>query len=109
MSASGNQIEKAPAASGSWILNTGRRLGLALWRDPRARRQAAIALVSLLACAYSISVLTYVLSTPELGVRCAFTPVVNHFYAEFLYPDGQVALKEGDRILSVGGQPVETW
>ena len=102
-------IESDSTSRGSWLLGLGRRLAFALWNDPRARQRAWIAVVSLLVCAYSISVLTYVLATPEIGVRCAFTPVVNHFYPEFLYPERQTALQEGDRILAVGGQPVETW
>jgi hypothetical protein len=96
-------------ARGSWLLSAGGRFASALWHDPRARHRAGIGLVSFLVCAYSISVLSYVLATPEIGIRCAFTPVVNHFYTEFLYPSDQVPLQEGDRILAVGGQPVETW
>ena len=111
MSVNGKRIESA--STSPRILGWGRRLASALWHERRARRQAGIALVSLMVFAYSISVLTYVLATPEIGVRCAFTPVVNHFYPEFLYPsdtpDKQMALQAGDRILSVGGQPVETW
>ncbi len=113
MNVNEKQIERASTSPQSWLLGVGPRLAFALWHDPRARRQAGITLVSLLVCSYSIFVLTYALSTPELGVRCAFTPVVNHFYPEFLYPqdnpDDQVALQAGDRIHSVGGQPVDTW
>jgi transcriptional regulator with GAF, ATPase, and Fis domain len=64
---------------------------------------------AVLVCSYAAGVLGYVLATPEIGVRCAFTPVVNHFYAEFLYPPDQPPLQEGDRIVRVGDQPVENW
>jgi transcriptional regulator with GAF, ATPase, and Fis domain len=56
-----------------------------------------------------LGVLGYVLAMPEIGVRCAFSPVVNHFYEEFLYPENQEPLREGDRILQVGDRHVETW
>src|SRR5947209_3723089 len=45
-----------------------------------ARQRAWIVLASFLVCAYAAGVLGYVVTTPEVGVRCAFTPVVNHFY-----------------------------
>src|SRR5262249_35661319 len=62
-----------------------------------------------LVCAYAIGVLGYVLLMPEVGVRCAFTPVVNHFYAEFLYPEDQPPLRAEDRIVRVGDRDVENW
>src|SRR5262249_36980115 len=64
---------------------------------------------SLLVCAYALSVLFYVLSTPELGVRCAFSPVVNHFYPEFSYLKNSGHLWEGDRIVQVADQPIVEW
>src|ERR671939_1307300 len=90
-----------------------RSLGGALLRQDRAsavaRRRLLIGVVAFLACAYALGVFGYVLSTPEIGVRCAFTPVVNHFYQEFLYPEEQAPLREGDRIVQVGDQPVDNW
>jgi transcriptional regulator with GAF, ATPase, and Fis domain len=73
-----------------------------------ARRRFLIVLASFLVCGYAGGVLGYVLLTPEIGVRCAFTPVVNYFYPEFLYP-GQEPLREGDRIVRLAGTPVENW
>src|SRR5690348_10025589 len=91
--------------------------GLILWLSarkvlppqPGAGRRAFLVSASLLVCAYALSVLFYVLSAPELGVRCAFSTDVNHFYPEFLYAEGPVELREGDRILQVADQPTEGW
>jgi transcriptional regulator with GAF, ATPase, and Fis domain len=99
-------------ALASWpgrMRNSLRALGLSLWRESAARRRAWIGLAALLLFAYAAGVLGYVVVTPELGVRCAFTPVVNHFYSEFLYPEDQEPLRPGDRIVQVGDQPVENW
>jgi hypothetical protein len=84
-----------------------RRLVLLLLSEQTARRRAWIILATVLVCSYSLAVLVYVRATPEIGLRCAFTPVVNHFYPEFLYPPKQKELHAGDRVLQVGDQPVE--
>jgi len=63
----------------------------------------------LLVSAYAFCVLFYVLSAPELGVRCAFSTVVNHFYPQFLYSESQEELQEGDRILQVADQRTDEW
>src|SRR5215467_3604462 len=86
-----------------------RSLGDTLVNQPAARRRFLIILATFLVCGYAVGVLGYVLATPEIGVRCAFTPVVNHFYTEFLYPPGQEPLREGDRIVRLGNQPVGNW
>ena len=56
-----------------------------------------------------MAVLAYILFTPEIGIRCAFTPVVNQFYSEFLYPQTQQPMRSGDRIIQIGDQPIENW
>src|SRR5262245_17687070 len=86
-----------------------RGLGLSLWHDPVARCRAWVVAASIFVCAYAVGVLAYVLATPELGIRCAFTPVVNHFFDEFLYPDDQAPLEAGDEIVEVGGHRVTNW
>ena len=86
-----------------------RALGHGLLREPITRRRAGIVLAEVLVCCYAACVLGYVLATPEIGVRCAFTPIVNHFYPAFLYPEQQEPLLEGDHIVEVAGQPVENW
>src|SRR4051794_25984445 len=80
-----------------------------LWRDPVARRRAWIVCAAVFVCAYAVGVLGYVLLTPEIGVRCAFTPVVNHFYDEFHYPGSGPMLQPDDRIVEVGGHRVQNW
>jgi transcriptional regulator with GAF, ATPase, and Fis domain len=87
-----------------------RALLTALLSQRVARRRLGVVVAAVLVCAYAAGVLGYVLARPEVGIRCAFTPVVNHFYPEFLYPEkGQTPLQEGDRIVRLGGQPVENW
>ncbi len=77
--------------------------------SPRARRRLLIVVVALLVCAYALAVLGYVVVTPEIGVRWAFTPIVNHFYSQFLDPPDQAPLREGDTVVAVAGHPVENW
>jgi hypothetical protein len=86
-----------------------RDLGHSLLHQSVTRRRAWIIVASFLVCGYALGVFGYVLATPEIGVRCAFTPIVNHFYPEFLYPPNQDPLQEGDVIVEVGGQAVENW
>jgi transcriptional regulator with GAF, ATPase, and Fis domain len=86
-----------------------RALGHSLLRDPITRRRAWIVVAALLVGSYAVGVFGYVLATPEIGIRCAFSPVVNRFFPEFLYPRQQEPLAEGDIIVQVGGQSVENW
>jgi hypothetical protein len=86
-----------------------RALGRGLFHDPITRRRTWILVAALLVCGYAACVLGYVLTTPEIGVRCAFTPVVNYFYPAFLSPEQQLPLHEGDVIVQVADQPVENW
>jgi transcriptional regulator with GAF, ATPase, and Fis domain len=68
-----------------------------------------IIIASLLVCSYAMSVLFYVLSGPEIGVRCAFSTIVNHFFPEFQYPGSPDELREGDRIVQVADRPTVEW
>ena len=93
----------------------GRRLratAQAVWQGGAARRRLLIVVAALLVCSYALCVLGYVVVTPEIGVRWAFTPVVNHFYRQFLDPPDQAdpnLLKEGDVVVAIAGHPVENW
>ena len=98
--------------AGGWV----RGCGVALWSaarsavlDPVSRRHLAIVVAALLVCTYAGGILCYVSLTPELGIRCAFTPVVNHFYPEFLVGEDQQPLQLGDTILQIGHQRIENW
>ena len=57
-----------------------------LLKQPVRLRRIGIVAASCLVCAYTLGVLGYVLTTPEIGIRCAFTPVVNNFDKDYLYP-----------------------
>ncbi len=103
-----NKTRSLRAVAGSF-LRWARALSHALWTDRIARTRAGILLSSLLICVYSVAVLLYVLTLPEIGVRCAFTPVVNQFDRDFLFPADQPPLQEGDHITRVGPYPVTTW
>jgi transcriptional regulator with GAF, ATPase, and Fis domain len=71
-------------------------------------------MAGLLVFAYAGGVLCYVMLTPDIGVRCAFTPVVNQFNDDFL-PDfekestEEPRLQGDDEIVQIGDQPVTNW
>jgi transcriptional regulator with GAF, ATPase, and Fis domain len=62
---------------------------------------------TVLVLGYAAGVLGYALATPELGVRTAFSPVVNHFEKAFYYCGERV--RPGDRIIEAADQPVSNW
>jgi transcriptional regulator with GAF, ATPase, and Fis domain len=78
-------------------------------RERAPRRRMLIIMAALLVCSYAIGVLGYVCASPEIGIRAAFTPVVNRFFPEFLYPADQVPLQLGDQITRLGDRPIENW
>jgi transcriptional regulator with GAF, ATPase, and Fis domain len=83
----------------------------AIFKQRTARRRFAIIVSAVAACAYAVGVLAYVMVTPDIGVRCAFTPVVNHFDRSFLYPDqpDQEGLHDDDTIVQLGDQETKNW
>jgi transcriptional regulator with GAF, ATPase, and Fis domain len=85
------------------------RLVAAASRESVGRHRLVILVAALLVCGYSAAVIGYVRSSPEIGIRCAFTPVVNHFYEDFVFPRGADPLRPGDRIVSLAGRPVQNW
>ena len=99
----------SPAEGGGAAVRGLRSAGATLWRQPASRRRLFIVVAAVLVCSYAFAVLAYVIATPEIGVRCAFTPVVNHFYPAFLDPPDQEPIQEGDVIVAVAGRPVEHW
>ena len=50
---------------------------LAQLRSPFYRPRWFILLASCFVCGYALSVFAYVLALPDIGLRCAFSPVVN--------------------------------
>jgi transcriptional regulator with GAF, ATPase, and Fis domain len=90
------------------------RAAISLFHDPIARRRLAIMLAAVLVCGYALGVLGYVVTMPEFGVRCVFSPVVLHVSPEFVYspqgpPPPEDVLQENDRIVQLGDQPVQDW
>ncbi len=83
-----------------------------LSRHKIARRRLAVVAATVLVFAYAGGVLSYVMTTPDIGVRCAFTPVVNHFNRDFLFPTDSLEaepLGDDDEIVEIGGQKVSNW
>jgi len=83
-----------------------------LFQRKIARRRLAIVAAAVLVFAYAGGVLSYVMLMPDIGVRCAFTPVVNQFNPDFLFregsPDAQ-PLDGDDEIVRIGNQDVSNW
>src|SRR5262245_16235568 len=74
-------------------------------------RQALLVLAGGLVCTYALAVLWYVHSIPDIGLRCAFSPVINNVDPNFLRTEGHeppTDLRE-HTIVALGGGPVETW
>jgi transcriptional regulator with GAF, ATPase, and Fis domain len=89
--------------SGAW------RLLARLFVEPTRRRHLYIITASILVCCYAGAVLAYVVLTPELGIRCAFSTTVGQFYPEFLAFPQRETLRPGDTVLKIGHRTVENW
>jgi transcriptional regulator with GAF, ATPase, and Fis domain len=74
-------------------------------------RKTILIFAGVLACVYALSVLWYVHSIPDIGLRSAFDRDVKRFDGPcFAVLGGPTdALQEGDRIKALGGKAVETW
>jgi len=76
------------------------------------RRRLAIVASAVLVFAYAAGVLSYVMLMPDIGVRCAFTPVINSFNNRYFFapaspnagpPSGE------DEIVRIGDKEVSNW
>jgi transcriptional regulator with GAF, ATPase, and Fis domain len=69
-------------------------------------RKTLFVLAGVLALAYALVVLCYVPFAPDIGLRCAFTPVIKEVDASFLaavdHPE------KGDTLVAVGDYPIES-
>ncbi len=90
-------------------------LGILLQRQS-ARHRLAIVASAVLVFAYAGGVLSYVMMMPDIGVRCAFSPVINHFNDNFLFrgasPDSVPPEEKPngeDEIVHIGGHEVSNW
>src|SRR5262245_60291237 len=88
----------------SWCARGGEVL-----REPIPRRRLLIVLAGFLVCGYALSVLFYVLSVPDIGLRCVFTPTITRVFPGYCYPEPehQTIPERGDTIVQVGDQRVE--
>jgi transcriptional regulator with GAF, ATPase, and Fis domain len=80
-------------------------------RRPVYRRRFFVLLASLFVCLYAGGVFWYVLWAPYVGLRCAFTPVINQVTEGFVrVPEGQEEpALAGCTVLQVGDYPVLNW
>jgi transcriptional regulator with GAF, ATPase, and Fis domain len=76
--------------------------------DPAGRRRWLIVLAGAFIVAYAVSVLSYVLSLPDIGLRCAFDTTLNRVYPNYLAPDGPKP-QANDVIVKLGGEQVLDW
>jgi transcriptional regulator with GAF, ATPase, and Fis domain len=74
-------------------------------------RKILMTLAGAFICSYAFSVLWYVYSTPDIGLRTAFDPEIRRIEGNAVFQDdGRSQTPEaGDRIISVNGRPVRTW
>jgi len=103
--------EPTPSRPTTWRERL-RRVGaglLAVVQQPVPRSRAVILVCALLVVGYAGGVLLHVLSLPEIGLRCAFSPKVNRFYSEFLYPDDQDPIQPNDVVVRLDDHTVTSW
>ena len=82
----------------------------ALFRQPITRCRLVIVTTGAFVLLYALSVFGYVLHSPEIGLRCACAPIINHVDDSFAYIHGsEPAPQVGDTITQLGSQKVETW
>src|SRR5260370_14711774 len=78
------------------------------------RRRLLISVSGLLVCAYAGSVLWYVMSLPEIGIRFSLTRDIYHVDDSYLHPEiresaQQLLPEDKDQVLELGDQEVSTW
>src|SRR5437762_6378297 len=78
---------------------------------PASWRKLLLILAGIGAGLYALTVLAYVQSNPDIGLRCAFHPTVLLAHPEYARTDnGRFRPPQpGDRIVQVGDRPVESW
>lgn len=79
------------------------------YHQPIFRTRATILFCALLVLAYVIGVLVHVLTLPDVGLRCAFSVTVNHFYPEFRYLPGDEPIGQNDLIVEIGEDRITSW
>src|SRR5437588_12484119 len=73
-------------------------------------RKVLLILAGALACSYALWVLWYVHSTPDIGLRTAFSPEIRRIEGNTLFSaQGSETPNVGDTIVSLNGRTVSTW
>jgi transcriptional regulator with GAF, ATPase, and Fis domain len=74
-------------------------------------RKALLVVAGILVCFYALSVLWYVQSIPDIGIRCAFGPAAKRVYPRYLRvaTENDRVPREGDVIVKLGAKDVEIW
>jgi transcriptional regulator with GAF, ATPase, and Fis domain len=86
-----------------FLLGARRSLRLAL------TRRGLLVVAGFFVCVYAVGILWYAQTLPDIGLRTAFTPIVKHFYPQYLISGGKERPEPGDRIKEVGGEPINDW
>jgi transcriptional regulator with GAF, ATPase, and Fis domain len=76
-----------------------------------AWRKLLLSMAGILVCLYAVTVLFYIQTIPDIGLRTAFDPLVKGFEGNCKDAVGgaSIHLQTGDRIVGVGGRKVRTW
>jgi transcriptional regulator with GAF, ATPase, and Fis domain len=96
--------------AGAGLLTAGAAVRNCL-RQPVGRSRVLILLATAFVCLYAGSVLGYALGLPEIGLRSAFSLIVQRASPGYFdLPDGlSLADLEGKQIVRLGSQPVRNW
>lgn len=78
-------------------------------RQRVVQRRILIVVAGLFICLYSVAVLAYALTRPFLGFQCPFSNEVQHAFPGFARDGDTSGPHEGDYVLRIGEQRVETW
>src|SRR5713101_927698 len=73
-------------------------------------RKSLLGLAGILVFLYAVSVLWYVVSIPDIGLRCVFSTKVNRLYPRYLvHEESGLDPEPGDTVLQLGDRPIDTW
>jgi transcriptional regulator with GAF, ATPase, and Fis domain len=82
-------------------------ISLMAWQ-PSNWKKLFLVLAGTAVLGYSIILLAYVTSTPDIGLHCAFTSAIKHINPDYLRKEeGQMLPEEGDVLVRVGGMPID--
>ncbi len=83
------------------------RVATAAARLPTVRRRILIITAGAFICLYSIAVLGQVMTAPDVGLYCPFSPKILRVFNGFA-PEGESdGPQDGDMIVALSGQPIE--